>query len=145
MTEAPKLLFKIAACKLGGSEEREVLIDLDEGLYFFTGGALSQHVIRAPWSRRTDFRDRVYVRTPTEIFLTYYHSVGPLSERLDPARFLQLHQSLIVNAHKITAVEWRGRLKQVSVAPATGPAEWLTISRRYVNEVRLCFGLPSRG
>lgn len=146
MADTTRLLSRIAVREVGGPKERETLLCVDGVLYFFTGAALSHNVIHAAWQRRSDFRaDRVYVRTPTDIFLTYYHSLGPVSERLDPAVFLPIHQSLVVNARTITTVEWRGRLKQVSVTPATGPAEWLTISRRSVNAVRWYFGLPSRG
>jgi hypothetical protein len=133
--------------KIDGDEAHDVLIALDEILYFFTGAALSQRVIHASWTAPTPplRPDRLYARTGKGIFLTYVRTLTELQQRLDPSGFLTIHQSLIVNIQKITDLELRDKLKQVGFAPGgKAPKEWLTVSRRNLAALRARFGLPVR-
>jgi hypothetical protein len=125
--------------KIDGDEAHDVLIALDEILYFFTGAALSQRVIHASWTAPTPplRPDRLYARTGKGIFLTYVRTLTELQ--------LTIHQSLIVNIQKITDLELRDKLKQVGFAPGgKAPKEWLTVSRRNLAALRARFGLPVR-
>ena len=137
---------RLAVMKVDGDEPREMLIALDDILYFFTGAALAQGLIYTSRTPVQDLRaDRLYARTAKSIFQTHARTLAELQQRLDPHSFITIHQSLIANIHKVSDLELRDKLKRVGFTPGGGIAkEWLTISRRNLNVVRSCFGLPVR-
>jgi len=138
-----RLLSRIAMRKLGndGVEERMTLLPVEEILYFFTAGAVSQRtVIDAKWRESKLFSPgRVYVRTAKGLFVTRYRTLGTILARL-PDKFVEIHKSLVVNSHKILDLEFSSKLKQVSVVTAAS-TEWLTVSRRALKRLRLALGL----
>lgn len=141
------LFSRLAVVKVDGDEPREMLIALDDILYFFTGAALVQQVIHASWTAPTRplRSDRLYARTGKGIFLTFARTLAELQQRLDPNYFIVIHQSLIAHIHKIVDLDLRHKLKRVGFPIGTGTAkEWLTVSRRNLTALRACFGLPVR-
>jgi len=114
-------------------------------LYAFLGQAASTGVIDAPWRQEESLdRRRVYLRTVKELLVTHYRSLAELQERLDTQMFMSIHQSLVVNVHRISSLDTEGSLKSVVVTPASRIEEWLTISRRHLPELRDRLGLPRR-
>lgn len=141
----PRQFSRLAVASIDGDEPRDVLVGLDEILYFFTGAALTQGLIHISGTLAPNLRaDRLYARTAKDIFLTHARTLAALQQRLDPRSFVTLQQSLLANIHKISDLDLRGKLKRVGFAVGGGTAkEWLTVSRRNLNVVRSCFGLPT--
>jgi hypothetical protein len=145
-TIRPEPLTQIEARKVGGNDERDLIISVkEEVLYFFTRGAVAQQLIRAPWAQSLHcfHAEQAYLRTAKDILLSHYRFLTMLSDRLDPTLFCFIHESLVVNISKISDVDLRGRVKQVGVTPANGsPREWLSVSRRHFKTLRLRLGRP---
>lgn len=138
-------LTRLAVRRVGEDNERFTLISVDEILYIFSGAALSRRLLDTTWSRQLFLRrDRIYVRTAKGLFVTQLRSLTEISRRLDPARFLAIHQSIVVNLQKLSEIDLRGRVQQVGVTTASGVIESLRVSRRSLRELRERLGLPAR-
>ena len=126
-----------------GVEERMTIVPLDDILYFFTAGALSQRpVIDAKWCHLKRFAPgRVYVRTAEGVFVTRVRTLAKMLARL-PKNFVEIHKSLAVNVDEIKDLDFAAKLKQVGVVTAIS-TEWLTVSRRTLKNLRLALGLCS--
>jgi len=138
-----RLLSHIAVRNLsrGGVAERVTLLRVEEILYFFTAGALSQRpVIDAKWRDLRPFSPgRVYVRTTTDLFVSQYRTIAKILARL-PNQFIGIHKSLVVNFHQIKDLDFDGKLKRVGVVTAIS-SEWLTVSRRALKRFRSMLGM----
>lgn len=133
----------LVASKLDRS--RLIVVPVESILYAFVGQAASTSVIDAPWRQQESLHPRrVYLRTIKELLVTHYRSLAELQERLDPLMFMSIHQSLVVNVHRISSLDTEGSLKRVVVTPVGRIEEWLTISRRHFPELRDRLGLPRR-
>jgi hypothetical protein len=133
------------------SDDRHLLIPVDEILYAFSGAATREidPVIHAPWIGTPKVRrpDRVWVRTRKGVFVTHCHSLATLHEALDPAQFRAIHQSVIVNLPRMSDVDLAGRRKYVGIRLSDGSTAWtelLVISRRFLRTFRAAVGISRR-
>jgi DNA-binding LytR/AlgR family response regulator len=118
---------------------------VDEILYLFAGYSPSRGLIDAAWVRAQILRrDRLYLRTAKDLFVTSYRSLASLEGALDPRQFVRIHQSITVNLLKIAEIDEGGKRKRVAVIAADGTKEWLAISRRSLPPFRILLGMPGR-
>jgi hypothetical protein len=124
------------------AQDRYSLISVGEILYLFVGYASSRGLVAGAWNRaRTLRRDRVYLRTSQDLFRTHYRSITAASGRLDPAQFIRIHQSILVNLNRVTEIDLTGKVKLLGVGVSNGTSEWLVVSRRSLPALRLELGL----
>lgn len=144
--KSPSLfLTRIAARKLGASEDRYVLISTSEILYLFLGHAVSGGLISAPSIGQLRFRNNsVYLRTTKGVFVTHYSTLKELRDGLDPQLFSPVHKSIVVNIQKIVTVDFSRNHKQIGFTVSDASLETVIVSRRYFKDLRTRLGFPNK-
>ena len=129
---------------IGLCDRRIHLIPLSMVRYFFAGGAV-RNTIRFPGHAPEAFRrDRVYVRTRTDLYRTLVPTLGSLAPLLGPCRFARIHRSIVFNLRGITMVDSSSRRMRVGFRAGDGFVEWVPVSARFRAGLKRRLGFPAR-
>jgi hypothetical protein len=141
---APRLR-RLVVRQLAGDRGRHTVVPVEQALYLFVGFDPKLGLVEGAGTRPHEVRrGRVYLRTLKDLFVTPYRSLGDVQAVLDPAQFVRIHQSIIVNVLRIVEVDASGKRKRLAVALGDGTKEWLTASRRSLPALRLALGMRRR-
>lgn len=118
------------ARKVGGDDQFEFRIDLQQVLYFFTGSAALSRTVCVPGFASMAFAaGRLYARCSSAVWDIVRPTV------LDPTVFLQTHDQVVINRHRYTGR--RPRDYHLEFWFRDGHAEIVPISKRLYGSV-LC-------
>lgn len=128
-------------------------IPASDVVYAFTGGAMAQGFISAPWRLDVPWHEQgVYLRVNRfkdrdprgiGVLATPYRTLRDLRARLDPRRFLLANQSTVVNIDYIHYIGTSSPVDLRIVFPDR-TVESLQVSRRCWPELRPLIGLTAR-
>lgn len=112
------------------------LVEFHDIAFAFVRGATVNRLrtpplIDAPWVFRHRFAPRVvYIRTLNGgLYRTSLETLRELSTLLDPAKFMVIHRSVLVNVARVTQLHFASKMKQVAFRIA-GAMEFVRTSRQ---------------
>jgi hypothetical protein len=141
----------------GGNGESVEFIKPEEILYAFTAGAVAvaavdrkKLAIMAKWTTKLCFPSgAVFLRTRTGIYRSYLRTLEEFKRTVSARRFRSVSRSVVANLGAVSSINLGGQpIKTLSYAVDGSEFSWMvefvTVSRKYLREIREFFVMPKR-